>query len=145
MRIAVFIVIAVVLAFAGEWTYRGFIRPIDPLTPELLALAEHFQQSGISVRPCAIRHGFPHSEVLASAAFEILGFPLPIAVSLCPSEQSAMERFEAVKRSPNLMHPARNGRLVMNLPMWGDGTDNMAAKVVKAFASFNGGTALPPT
>jgi hypothetical protein len=113
MRIAIFIVIAAVLAFSGEWTYRGFIRPIDPLTPELLALAEHFDRSGINVRPYAIRHGFPHSKVLASAAFKILGFPLPIAVSLCPSEQSAMERFAAVKQSPNLMHPARNGRLVI--------------------------------
>ena len=142
MRIAIFIVIAAVLALASEWIYRGFIRPIDPLTSELLALAEHFEQSGINVRPYAIRHGFPHSEVLASAAFEILGFPLPIAVGLCPSEQSAMERLAAVKRSPNLTHPARNGRLVMNLPMWGDDTDDMAAKVVKVFALFNGSAAL---
>jgi len=104
MRIAILIVICVGLAVAGEWVYRGFIRPIDPLGPELLALAEHFDRNGIEVRPYAVRHNFRHSEVLASAALKIDGFPLPIDVILCPTEQSAMERFEAVKRSPNLMH-----------------------------------------
>jgi hypothetical protein len=138
MRIAIFIAISAVLAFAGAWIYRSFGRPIDELSPELLALAEHFDRSGIEVRPYTVSHGFRHSEVLASAAFQIANFPLPIGVILCPTEQAAMERFEAVKRNPNLMHPARNGRMVMNLPMWGDDTGDMGAKVVHAFVSFDG-------
>jgi hypothetical protein len=142
MRIALVIAICVGLAFAGEWVYRGFIRPIDPLPPELLALAEHFDRNGIEVRPYAVRHGFRHSEVLASAAFKIAGFPLPVEVILCPSEESAMERFAAVKRSPNLMHPERNGSLVMTLAMWSDDTTDMAAKVLGVFASFD--SAAPP-
>jgi hypothetical protein len=140
MRIAALIAICIVLAFAGEWIYRGFFRQIDPLRPELLALAEHFDRNGIEVRPYAVRHGFHHSEVLASAAFKIADFPLPIAVVVCPTEQSAVERLEAVKRSPNLMHPARNGRLMMTLPMWGDDTTDTATKVLSIFSSFEGGS-----
>jgi hypothetical protein len=142
MRIAIVIAICAGLAVAGEWVYRGFIRPIDPLRPELLALAEHFDRNGIEVRPYPVRHNLRHSEVLAVAAYKIDGFPLPIDVILCPTEQSAMERFEAVKRSPNLMHPARNGRLVMTLAMWGDDTAEMAAKVLSIFSSFEAGAAV---
>jgi hypothetical protein len=138
MRIAIIIAIVAVLAFAGEWTYRSFVRPIDPLPPEVLALAKHFDQSGIKVRPYPVRHGFRHSQVLAAAAFEIAGFPLPIGVVLCPTEQSAIERLEAVKRNPNLLPAARNGRLVMDLSMWGDDTADMAGKVESVFASFDG-------
>ncbi len=141
MRIAIVIAICIGLAFVGEWSYRGFIRPIDPLPPELLALAEHFNRNGIEVRPYAVRHGFRHSKVLASAAFKIEGFALPVDVILCPTEQSAMERFEAVKQSPNLMHPARNGRVVMTFAMWGDDTTDMAAKVTSIFSSFDGDAA----
>ena len=42
MRIGIVIAACVILALAGEWIYRGFLRPIDPLTPDVLALAEHF-------------------------------------------------------------------------------------------------------
>jgi hypothetical protein len=136
MRIAIVIAIAAVLAFAGEWTYRSFIRPVDPLLPEILALAEHFDRSGIKVRSYAVRHNFRHSHVLAAAAFEIAGFPLPIGVVLCPTEPSAKEHFEAVKRNPLLLPAARNGRLVMKLAMWGDDTADMAGKVERVFASF---------
>jgi len=41
---------------------------------------------------------------------------------------------------PNLTHPNRNGRLVMNLPMWGGDTEEMAKRVVIAFSSFAHGT-----
>ena len=141
MRIVVFIVIGVILAFAGEWTYRTFIRPIDPLAPEVLALAGHFDRNGINVRPYAVRHGFHHSEVLASAAFKISNYPLPASITLCPSEDAAVEHLESIKRSPNLMYPTQNGRLVMVLPSRGDDTSEMAAKVVGVFSSFEGGAA----
>jgi hypothetical protein len=139
MRIVIFIAVSAVLAFAGEWIYRGFIRPVDPLRPEILALAEHFDRSGIKVRPYAVRHNYRHSQVLAVAAFEIAGFRLPIGVVLCPTEQSAIERFDSMRRSPNLSPVVRNGRLVMNLAMWGDDTASMAGKVESVFASFDGG------
>lgn len=142
MRMAIFIAICAILAVAGEWTYRAFVRPIDSLPAEVLALAEHFDRSGVEVRPYAVRHGFRHTEVLAAAAFKIVGYPLPIAMELCPTEQAAIEHLEAVKRSPNLAHPARNGRLVMDLPMWGDDTSEMAAKVLSIFSSFKDGAAL---
>jgi hypothetical protein len=129
MRIAIFIAICAVLAFTGEWVYRSFVRPIDPLRPELLALAEHFDRSGIEVHPYAVGDGFRHSQVLAVAGFKIAGFPLPFSVILCPTEQSALERFEAIKSSPNLVRSEKNGRMVMDLPMWGDDTADMAAKV----------------
>src|SRR5215470_8588790 len=106
------------ISFEGP-TYGTAMR-IDPLPQEVLALAEHFNRRGMEVRPYAVRHNFRHSEVLAVAAVKIVGFPLPIEVILCPTEQSAIERLESVKRSPNLMHPARNGRLVMALGMWGE-------------------------
>jgi hypothetical protein len=140
MRIAILIAIGALLAFVGEWIYRGFIRPVDPVPPEMLALAGHFDRSGIKVRPYAVQHNFRHSQVLAVAAFEIAGFPLPIGFVLCPTEQSATERFEAGKHNPSLLATARNGRLVMQLPMWGDGTEDMAAKVERVFASFDGST-----
>ena len=141
MRVVVFIAICAVLALAGEWTYRTFVRSIDPVPQEMLALVDHFDRNGVEVRAYALNHGFPHSEVLAAAGFKIAGFPLPIAVELCPTELTAIEHLEAVKRSPNLTHPARNGRLVMNLPMWGDDTSDMASKVVGIFASFDGSVA----
>jgi hypothetical protein len=97
-------------------------------------------RAGIKVRPYAVRHNFRHSEVLAAAAMQIEGFPLPIAVDLCPGDAAAIALLDAISRSPNLMHPTRNGRLVMNLPMWGDDTDEMAARVVEVFSSF----AAPP-
>jgi hypothetical protein len=140
VRIAIVIAVCIVLVLAGEWIYRGFLRPIDPLTPEVLALAEHFDRAGIKVRPHAVRHGFRHSELLAAAALKIEGFPLPIAVDLYPSETAAIERPDAAKQSPNLKHSARNGRLIMSLTMWGDDTDEMATKVAEVFASFAGST-----
>jgi hypothetical protein len=63
-------------------------------------------------------------------------------VILCPTDQSALERFEAVKSGPNLIQPAKNGRLVMDFAMWGDDTREMAAKVLSTFASFDGGAPL---
>lgn len=136
MRVIFFAVLAACLMIGGEWAYRTFLRPLDPLAPEVVALAEHFKQDGISVRPYAVRHGYRHSKVLAAAALEIIRFPLPVAVELCPTEGSAEEHLQAILRSPNLMHPRRNGRLVMYLPMWGDDTGAMAVKVENSFSLF---------
>jgi hypothetical protein len=128
------------LALLGEWTYRGFIRPIDPLQPQVLALAEYFNRSGIPVRPYAVRHGYRHSQVTAAAAFEIIGYPLGVSVDLCPNEVEAQQQLAAIAASPNLTHPDRNGDLVMYLPMWGDDTKEMAARIGDIFASFRAGT-----
>ena len=136
MRYVFFIVLALVVMLAGEWLYRSFLRPVEPLAAEALALANHFNQDGIQVRPYPVRHGLRHSQVLSVAAFEIVGYPLSIVVEICPTEESAIQRLSAISASPNLTHPNRNGRLVMNLPMWGDDTGAMAAKVENVFASF---------
>jgi len=100
MRIALLIVVVAVLGFGGEWVYRSFLRPVDPLAPEVLSLAAHFDRSGIKVRPYAVRHGFRHSEVLSAAAFEISGFPLPVVVELSPNESAAAAHLAAVERGP---------------------------------------------
>lgn len=136
MRYTVLITIFLLVAVGGSWIYRSFLRPTDPLAPEAIALAEHFNQSGIQVRPYPVQNGFRDSEVLAVAGYEIVGYPLPIVVDFCSTEASATEKLRMFKASPNLTHPAKNGRLVMNLPMWGDDTGPMAAKVQKAFGSF---------
>jgi hypothetical protein len=130
--------LAVVIFLSTAWIYRSFLRPIDPLTSDTLALASHFESNGIPVRPYAVRHTFPHSEMVAAAALEIKGFPLPVNIDVCPNAVAAASRLQAVSVSRNLMHPMRNGRLVMYLPMWGAGTDEMAKRVERAFASFPG-------
>jgi len=137
VRLAGALVLAGVLLFAGEWIYRGFLRPIDPLTPDVLALAEHFRSSGIDVRPYPVRNGFRHSVLRAAAAFEIKGYPLPVSIDVCPNATVAATHLVSVASSPNLMGAMQNGRLVMLLPMWGDDTADMARKVHNAFSSFH--------
>ncbi len=138
-RIAAIVGLALFAVFT-EWAYRSFLRPIDPLQPQVLALAEHFNQSGIQVRPYAVRHGYRHSQVTAAAGFEIIGYPLGVSVDLCPSEVEATGQLAAISASPNLTHPHRNGRLVMYLPMWGDDTKELAGRIEGVFASFRSGT-----
>jgi hypothetical protein len=58
MRISIIVIFIAVAGFAGEWTYRCFFRAVDPLQPEVLALAEHFKKTGIEVNSYAARHGF---------------------------------------------------------------------------------------
>ena len=77
MKLTIALVLAGILLFAGGWIYRGFLRPIDPLTPDVLALAEHFRSSGIDVRPYPVRNLSRHSVVTAAAAFEIKGTRFP--------------------------------------------------------------------
>lgn len=131
------ITLLILLVLAGEWGYRTIFRPIEPLTADTLALANHFRDSGIPVRPYAVRNGFSHSVVVAAAALEIEGFPLPVGIDVCPTAAVAANHLLAVETSPNLMHPRRNGRIIMYLPMWGDDTDVMAKRVEQAFASFS--------
>jgi hypothetical protein len=140
VKLTIAIVSAGILLFAGEWIYRSFLRPIDPLTPDVLALAEHFRSSGIDVRPYPVRNRFRHSVVTAAAAFEIKGYPLPVTIEVCPNAVAAATHLVNVAHSPNLMGAMQNGRLVMSLPMWGDDTVIMAGRVHGAFSSFHDGT-----
>ena len=77
MRYAIYLVVELSLAFAGEWLYRSFLRPTEPLVLEAVALANHFKQRGIQVRPYPVHHGLRHSRVLSVAAFEIVGYRRP--------------------------------------------------------------------
>lgn len=137
MKLTIALVLAGVLLLAGEWVYQGFLRPIDPLTTDVLALAEHFRSSGIDVRPYPVRNGFRHSVVTAAAAFEIKGHPLPVSIDVCPNAVVATNHLVSVANSPNRAGPMQNGRLVMFLPMWGDDTAEMARIVHRAFSSFH--------
>jgi hypothetical protein len=137
MKSTIALAVAVVLIFAGEWIYRGFLRPIDPLTPDVLALAEHFRMNGIDVHPYPVRHGFRHSVVSAVAALQIKGFTLPVSIDVCPDGAVAATHWAAVRASPSSVSPLQNGRLVMYLSQWGDDTTDMARKVETAFVSFH--------
>jgi hypothetical protein len=135
-----FLLIAIALAaFLGEWAYRTMLRPAEPLAPEVVALANHLTQSGIQARPYPVRHGFRHSQVTSAASLELADFPLPVSVSVCATEEAAIEMHARFKSSPNLMHPRRIGRLVTYLPMWGDDTETMAKRVQEALDAFSPG------
>ncbi|WP_457426449.1 hypothetical protein [Roseateles sp. P5_E7] len=136
MKTGLIVVLLAGLLWLSETTYRLFLRPVDPPTATMLALADHFNARGIKGHIYAVRHGYRHSEMTAAAAFQIDGFPLPISFDDCPNEVAAEALYQAIQRSPNLTHPQRNGTLVLNLPMWGDDTDAMAARVREAFGTF---------
>jgi hypothetical protein len=137
MRRFWFAIPMIAFGLVGPWLYRTFLRPVDPLQPEVLALARYFEKSGLKVRPYPVQHGFSHSEVIAAAAFEISGFPLVISVDQCPTSQAAEHHLDEIIHSPNLTHPLRNGDLVMYLPMWGDDTQREADRVMDIFESFS--------
>lgn len=135
MRYALLLVLLAVLAIAGEWAYRSFLRPIDPPTPDMIALGERLQKAGLLDRFYPVRHGFRHSEVSAHGAYQLKNFPLPVSISACPTEAAAEANREAIERSPNLVNPIRSGRLVIWFPMWGDDTKEMMARVVSVVAA----------
>ena len=121
----------------GAWISRELFPPVELLTPDVLALAEHFRKSGINVRPYPVGNRYPRSILSAAAAFQIEDFPLPVSVDVCPDAVVASKHLADVMTSPNLVGPMQNGRLVMYLPMWGADTADMAVKVHNAFASFH--------
>jgi hypothetical protein len=136
MRYFLFALLLGALLFTGEWVYRSFLRPVDQPTPEMLALGEHLKSAGLLARFYPVRHGFRHSQVLAHGAYELVNFPLPVSVTACPTEAAAEAYRGRVERSPNLLNPTRIGRLVIDLPMWGEGTEEMMGKVNAAVSSF---------
>ena len=136
MRYAVLLVLVLATAFAGEWIYRSFLRPVDPPTAQMLALERHLNTRGIKVSIYPVRHGFPHSSVVSSAAYKIDSFPLSVSVSQSPDELAAEAQLQAILRSPNLMYPVRNGRLVIFFPMWGDDTAAEVSRFTAEFKAF---------
>jgi hypothetical protein len=95
MKTAVLLLTLIAVLLFGEWTYRSFIRPIDHLDRQVLKLAELFSNSGLVVRPYAVRHGFWHSQVTSAAALEIANSPLVVSIVVCPSQQAAVEAMAA--------------------------------------------------
>lgn len=136
MHIAIYVLLTILVLYSGEWIYRSFLRPVDPPTPQMLALAKHFNDVGLKGHIYPVRHMFWHKAVTASGAFQIDGYPLPVAIVHCPSEPTAEAHLRSIEISPNLTHPHRNGLLLLNLPMWGNDTGEMSARVVDAFMSF---------
>ena len=136
MKIAALVILIVSLGLVSEWTYRTFFRPIAPLEPVVNQMVAFFNANGIEARPYAVRSTFPYSQVSSAAALEIKGYPLAISLMVCPNEAAAVKQLESAKLNENLLHPTRNGLVVMNLPMWGEGTEEMANKVVSVFSQF---------
>jgi hypothetical protein len=136
MKIAALVILIVCIGFVSEWTYRTFFRPIVPLEPVVNQMVAFFKANGIEVRPYAVRSMFPYSEVSSVAALEIKGYPLPISLIICPNEEAALKQLASAKLNQNLLHPTKNGLVVMNLPMWGEGTEEMASRVVSVFSQF---------
>lgn len=135
MRYALLAVVLAALLVAGEWTYRSFLRPVDPPTPEMLALGARLKEAGLLDRFYSVRHGFRHSEVSAHGAYQLKNFPLPVSVSACPTEEAAEAHRQAIERSPNLVSPVRNGHLVIWFPMWADDTKEMMARVTSVVSA----------
>lgn len=135
MRNVLLIALLALVLVGGEWTYRSFLRPIDPATPDMLALGDRLKQAGLLDRFYSDRHGFPHSEVSAHGAYQLMNFSLPVLVSACPTEEAAEIHRHAIARSTNLVGPVRSGRLVIWFPMWGDDTKQMMDRVVSVVAS----------
>jgi hypothetical protein len=133
MRYVILAALLAAILIGGEWTYRSFLRPIDPPTPEMLALSERLKEAGLLERFYSVRHGFRHSEVLANGAYQLKNFPLPVSVSACPTEEAAEAHRQAIEHSPNLVGAIRNGRLVIWFPMWGDDTKEMMTRVSSVF------------
>ena len=86
MRTAIFVILALLLLYVGEWIYRGFLRPIDQPTSAMRALVDHFNTSGVRGEFYPVRHNFRHSSVTAVIAYKIDDFALPFTVADCPAE-----------------------------------------------------------
>lgn len=132
MKITLLIAIGLAFLIFGEWIYRGFIRPIEPLSIEVQHLSKYLNEKGFKGSPYAVRHGFRHSYMLSSAAFKIEDYPLPIAIAVHPS----IEISEKSTLS-NAVHDAiYNGNLVISFPAWGEGTELMRGKIKDAFKEY---------
>jgi hypothetical protein len=70
MRMLIAGIAVLVALYAGEWIYRGFLRPIDQPTSAMRALVDHFNTSGVRGKFYPVRHGFRHSSVIAVIAYE---------------------------------------------------------------------------
>lgn len=136
MRVALALVLLVALVYSGEWAYRSFIRPIDPLSPEIVALADHFDRNGIKVSPSAVRHGFRYSEVQAVAAFKVADLPIPFVVVVCADRQSAAARFAGLK-GDGAKSAGQNGRMVLDLGLWADENQERAVRILSLFQAFD--------
>ena len=81
-----------------------------------------------------MQHGFPHSEVIAAAAFEISGFPLVISVDQCPTRKlpSTISTKSYIARSPAAQRRPRDVFTYV-----GDDTQREADRVTDIFKSFS--------
>jgi hypothetical protein len=140
MKLAILLLGVAVAALVGEWAYRTFLRPVEPLSPQVITLAQHLSRSGVPANARAVRHGFRHSQVTSTASLELKDFPLPLSVAVCPTEQAAEATLTRVRSSPNLLRPRRIGNLVTYLPTWGEDSGAMIQRVEEALDSYAAGT-----
>lgn len=125
-----------VLVMLGDFAHRTFLRPIDPPTEGMRALASHFHGEGIDGRLYPVRHGFRHSRVVAAGAFQVEKFPLPVGLIECATDAEAARLSARRADLPENLQPIRNGRLVMDFPGWGDDGGGMAERLAHAFISY---------
>ena len=120
MRYIFFATVLLFVAFGGEWFYLRYLRRVEPLGAQALALAEHFRAAQM---PCV-------------AGYALAGRPEPIVVEFCASDSRAEARLRAHSADPAVSQAARNGRLVLSLPRWSDEAAPTASAVLAAFAAF---------
>jgi hypothetical protein len=118
------------------FAYLTFFRPIDQPTSALRGLEAHLIASGIPGHIYPVRHGYFHSRMRAAAAFEIAGYPLPLVLLDCATEQEAAIFSASKDGLPRELQPVRNGTLVLDFPSWGDDTFPQAERARRAFLSF---------
>jgi len=136
MRYIFFATVLLFVAFGGEWFYLRYLRRVEPLGAQALALAEHFTRNGIQVQAHARRHGFRAAQMPWVAGYVLAGRPEPIVVEFCASDSRAEARLRAHSADPAVSQAARNGRLVLSLPRWSDEAAPTASAVLAAFAAF---------
>jgi hypothetical protein len=133
------IAIAVIIALWIAWfSYAMWLRPVDQPTPELRRLESHFIRTGLVGHIYPVRHGFSHSRVIAVAAFEIKGYPLPFVLTAYANDSAAAAGSGQKSGLPQELQPAKNGNVVLDFPSWGDDTFKMAQSVRQAFLSYRG-------
>jgi hypothetical protein len=131
-------ILAALSVAVGLWVfaYLAFLRPIDQPTRAIRELEAHLIASGIPGHIYPVRHGYFHSRMRAVAAFEIAGYPLPLVLSDCATEQEATIFSASKDGLPRELQPVRNGTLVLEFPSWGDDTFPQADRARQAFLSF---------
>jgi hypothetical protein len=140
MRYIAVLLILGLIVWASNFAYRLWLRPVDQPTQAMKELEARFNSHGIPGHLYAVRHGFSHAEVTATAAYEIKGYPLPVSLTEYATKQHAIDQSAASPQLPDPLQPIRMGKLVLTFNAWGDDTFAMAGNIRRA----SGGDGVEP-